>query len=162
MEKFKRPFYKTNTFRTILPAIACLVVVLWIGGVSPYDFVVYLVHIDSRMLSAIVWSGIVFVCPLLFFGCFWLCFSIEMDSHSLLVRNYFIPFIKKRYLIADIYQCKIYYHAPAAVHYMQLKLKGKKRWGMYYGLDMLTNEHIEQILSFLEGKGIIVSDTNIR
>ena len=27
------------------------------------------VHIDSRMLYAFVWLGIVFVCPLLFFGC---------------------------------------------------------------------------------------------
>ena len=159
MNTYRRSFVESNTFKSFGVAVLAFIAILWIfAEVSPMEIVK---SICSHMLPAIL-IVCVFLFPLLFFGIIWTCFFIEMDDNYVLVRNFFFPFMRKKIMLDKISHCKIYFHAPAAVYYIQVKNKGCKKWGMFYGLDMVKKEDIGKILSFLENSGVIVSNMNIK
>lgn len=160
MKKYKRSFFKTNTFKVFGPAIVMLVAIFWLGGgLSPWDMVCNLIF-DFHIAYAFI--ILVFILPFLFMGCIWTCFFIEMDDRTIIVKNYFLPFVRKRFSIDSISSCKIYFHAPAGVHYIQVKKKGSRNWGMFYGVDMIEKVDIDSILNRLDECGILVSDTNVK
>lgn len=160
MNTYRRSFVKTNTFKSFGVAFLAFIAIFWISAeVSPKEIVK---SVCGDMLPAFLIVCVFFIIPLLFFGIIWTCFFIEMDDHYVLVRNFFFPFMKKKIMLDKISHCKIYFHAPAAVYYIQVKNKGCKKWSMFYGLDMVKKEDIGNILSFMENRGVIVSNMNIK
>ena len=103
MEKLKRSFLKTNTFKTVGPALLGIIAVLWIGGLAPYDMIIGLMHIKRSMLVSIILSGIFFVFPLLSRNIVYI--SLIYSYNILLFNRFEIMKFPQTYDIQKIIAC---------------------------------------------------------
>ncbi len=83
-------------------------------------------------------------------------YFIEITETDLVLRNGLMYTMKKVIPIDGTHELLIVYNRASGIHFMKYRKKGKKRWGWYYGIDLVDPKDLKEIVSILESKGVTV------
>ena len=156
IKKYKRPFYKTETIKTsyLSWVIAlCLIIVY-------RDAFKFWLWSTSETIAALIigtYLGVLFR-----FGFCKQLYYIEIREETLALKNGILRNVSKVVSCDVKIECLIAYERTNITHYMKFRRKGQKRWGRYYGIDLVDPKDLKEIISILESKGVTVITKDLR
>lgn len=149
MKTFRRPFWKTCTFKFgLLPGYIFL---LLLGGYWFYDI----------EMSLVVWIYFITICIVGFVGIVIRCFYLILVDDKLIVKNRFFPFWCKKFYYYSIKKVHIEQPGVIGVCYIQVIVQENKRHNWKYILDFVDPKDYHQLILILEEKGVNVETKNL-
>lgn len=149
MKTFRRPFWKTCTFKFgLLPGYVFL---LLLGGYLLYD-------VEMSLVECIY---IIVICIVGFVGIIMRCFYLILTDDKLLIKNVFFPFWYKEFYYCDIKKVHIEQPGVIGFCYIQVIVQDKIRHNRKYVLDFVDTKDYCQLIPMLEEKGVDVETKNL-
>ena len=132
---------------------------------------IYILFVDLNILSISNWDKLeiqvafgtfVFgICPFVY-SLFQQLYYIEIHDCHLVLRNAFIQAVKSKIPFNSKREILIAYNRATGLNYVKFRNRGKKRWGWYYGIDMVDPKDMKEIILILESKGVTVVTKDLR
>lgn len=156
IKRYKRPCYQTVSIKTSYPAFAIGLILIFVYRDA---FKFWQWSINEAILALImgVYIGVLFR-----FGFCKQLYYIEIEEDGLIFKNGILGYLKKIYHLDSTCECLVAYEKTALVHYIKFRKKGQKRWGRYYGIDLVDPKDLKEIISILESKGVTVVTKDLR
>ncbi len=131
----------------------------------------YILIKDIKILSFWNWEkteALVAIMTIVFFICpgiyslFQQLYYIEIHTCHLVLRNACVKPVRKIFPFNGKKEILIAYNRASALNYIKFRRKGQKRWGWYYGIDLVDPKDLKEIISILESKGVTVITKDLR
>lgn len=157
MLKFKRSFFRTATFSMHIITVA-LSIFMFVRYIDAFAFWRWS---RSELVAALIMI-VFFVGPFIYGVIFQQLYFVEFYENNLLLRNGLMGIVHKEVLLESQQDVLIGYNKSSTIHYMKFRRKGQKRWGRYYGIDLVDPKDLKEIISILESKGVTVITKDLR
>lgn len=154
--EFKRPFYKAATIQTLfLPFIALVYVIL-----AYWEALKFWEWSNSEFITALIVA--IFVGILGWCGVYRQLYFIEIYEDKLVLRNGILicDFISLSFNYCAT--CMIAYNKSSITHYIRFGKGGNRKWGRYFGIDLVDPKDLKEIISILESKGVTVITKDLK
>lgn len=153
---FRRPYYKTSVVQTsVLPLIALVYVIfVYTEALKFWEW-----NITELFTALIV---IIFVGLLFWSSVFRQLYFIEINENKLVLKNGLFGHVKILYFLEHKTECLVAYNKSAITYYIKFKEKDNKKWGKYYGIDLVDPKDLKEIISILESKGVTVITKDLK
>ena len=155
--KYKRPFYRTSTFQIhILPFFALIYILI-----KHIDALAFWEWSRSESIAALIVFAL-FIGPFIYVGIFQQLYFIELSDDDFVLRNGLAGIVKIIIPLSKEYEVLVGYNKGSTVHYIMYRKSGRKRWGWFYGIDLVDPKDLKEIISILETKGVTVITKDLK